>query len=224
MKVVTQMTDDNDCGLDAIADTFSLYCGRFPCSIAYNQKLMQQQHHCLFSWQLTPFPLKATNTVNLLSTPYSAALPGVVPLKMPELFIFKEIHMYWYWCLVTSSCTVCSTWPSLPSAMFYQNSFDIITMSHNEECVCVAIAKCRTLRRWSWQIAQHLAQFINYCAICELTNCAQFINCASWQIAQNIYTYVCMWWCVRHTPGGKKYDYVISINEWMNEMLNLAAC
>ena len=92
-----QMIAGNDCGLFAIANTFGLYCGRYPGSIAYNQKFNLDQ--CLFSWQLTPLPskkLKATDTANLLSIHYSAALPGVVPLKMPEFFIFKEMHMHWY--------------------------------------------------------------------------------------------------------------------------------
>ena len=46
----------------------------------------------------SPFPLKklkATNTVNqVLNTHYSAALPGVVPLKMPELHFPETLNIH----------------------------------------------------------------------------------------------------------------------------------
>ena len=103
MKVIIQLMDDNDCDLFAIANTFGLYCGRYPCSIYCLQSETSAAASgsmlvlmVVDSISIEEIEGNQINTANLLSTHYSAVLPGVVPLKMPELFIFKEIHMHWY--------------------------------------------------------------------------------------------------------------------------------
>ena len=110
-----------------------------------NLHLDKHLEQCLSSQQLTPFSSKKWKG-NQCSETYFQVLctlllpdggwhqgngsmcipPRVVPVKMLEhswTGIFKENpHGIAY------SCTVCSTWPSLPSVTFYQNSFDINMM------------------------------------------------------------------------------------------------